>query len=149
MTAFKLECTIKRPTGTHAPMPPTQMHPHGKTYWFKPTDKDDPYSQHVADVADPQHLAMFLRVTQSFRFAEAPESVPARGTEGAAGGGPLVDPLPVPFPTPEPALDGFPEDDDELRALFERTVGRKPSHKAMRETMIAQIRAATQAGETA
>lgn len=36
--------------------------------------------------------------------------------------------------------------DDELRAIFEQEVGRKPHHKAGRDTMIAQIEAA-RAGE--
>lgn len=33
--------------------------------------------------------------------------------------------------------------DDDLRALFEKAVGRKPSHRAARETLIDQIKQAT------
>lgn len=133
--SFLVECTIRRKNGTHPTMWPTDMYPEGKTYHFEPRDGDE---RHLALVDDPAHLARFASIESSFRIVSAPAPVmatePAEGTEGAAsgGGGPL--------PNPTLGTEGFPEDDAELRAMFERVIGRKPSHRALRETMIDQIR---------
>lgn len=142
MQPITVECTIRRKNGSLIEMPPSRMNPNGKNYKFKPADKDDPYSPHVADVADGQHLAMLLKVSESFRIVEAADEAPARGTGGgeAGGGAPTADPQTTQAPD-----DGFPEDIEDVRAMFTAVIGRAPSARAHRDTMIDQIKQAQQA----
>lgn len=135
IATFLVECTIRRKAGTHPFMFPTDRHPDGKQYHFQPRSTDDP--RHVAEVDCIVHLRRFLEC-EGFQIVDAPAPLQAPaatvGKEGGeAGGGASL---------PNPAdQDAFPEDMDALRVLFEAEMGRRPSHRALRETMIAQIKA--------
>lgn len=158
-TIFLVESTIRRKNGSHPFMPPTDKYPQGKQYHFEPRSNDDP--RHLAEVDCIVHLQRFASI-EGFQIVDAPAPLtapgPAVGKEGGEAGGGASLPNPAET-TPEPQTaapaatdpapavthaaepDGFPEDMDALRALFEAEVGRQPSHRALRETMITQIEA--------
>lgn len=156
--ALPVELTIRRKGGSTAHMPPTDQHPNGKTYHFKPSDTDE---RHIALVGDTAHLQRFLSIEGYKLLSMAPVAVhDAEGKGGDVTGGnvatatpapeepapaPVVLPEPAPEPTePEPAppsdLTGM--TDDELKALFEVELGRKPKATISRKVLIASIEAA-------
>lgn len=69
-----IECTIRRPDGTHVDI-------KGTDYWFRPASEGEP---HLAQVAQ-EHVQPFLDVPESFRVIEEPKkSEPTRVQERTA-----------------------------------------------------------------
>ena len=161
---MNIECLLKRPGGTRIAL-------GGTAYHFKPDDLD----RHVASVENPDHSKLLLGITEGYRsldplppaqvtladalailrqqFPDADlskivgytaEPAPAE-TEAIA---------PVDAATEAVAADAGKDDgdfadmsDDDLRAEFEKLLGRKPHQKMLRETMVAQIIAALSGDE--
>ncbi len=161
---MNIECLLKRPGGTRIAL-------GGTAYHFKPDDLD----RHVASVENPDHSKLLLGITEGYRsldplppaqvtladalailrqqFPDADlskivgytaEPAPAE-TEAIA---------PVDAATEAVAADDGKDDgafadmsDDDLRAEFEKLLGRKPHQKMLRETMVAQIIAALSGDE--
>jgi hypothetical protein len=161
---MNIECLLKRPGGTRIAL-------GGTAYHFKPDDLD----RHVASVENPDHSKLLLGITEGYRsldplppaqvtladalailrqqFPDADlskivgytaEPAPAE-TEAIA---------PVDAATEAVAADDDKDDgafadlsDDDLRAEFEKLLGRKPHQKMLRETMVAQIIAALSGDE--
>lgn len=59
---MKIECILRREGGTRAEI-------GGTTYHFKPVDLPD--APHLADIADREHIARFLSITEGYRLAES------------------------------------------------------------------------------
>ncbi len=159
---MKIESIIKRPGGTKVTM--------GKTlYHFKPDEKD----QHVAEVEDQGHIAVFLGITDGYRSLEPLPVVdvsldealavikarfPDKDIEAFLYGATAPESLLATTPAGEQQSDegsdaaevatdkdpaGLADlSDEELRAEFEKLIGRKPHANMLRENMEAQITAA-------
>lgn len=139
----------------------------GKTrYRFRPDPTHD--DAWIATVTDPDHIQRFLGVPEGYRLVQMLEQTPIKVEAAPLGLGIAPEPKePVaPAPKPEPVQQQVTEaakapeptpqtapsepqvwtaealavlDDDKLRDAFRASVGRAPSSRAGRETMIAQI----------
>jgi len=134
-----IECTLKRKDGSRIDIDGTEYH-------FQPSEAHG--GRHVCAVSNPDHIAIFLGISESYKMlgiANADEAKGvARNEKEPDGDAAIADPDPVSdqnehHNTPTTIADLT---DAELRAHFELTVGRKPNPKAKRETLIAQIEAA-------
>lgn len=138
-TPLLIESILKREGGTVIPMPNPDV-----TYHFAP----DQEGRHVAVVADPGHAQRFMQITEGFRLVGA-VAAPPMGAKIEAPAAPeapapaAAQPVTAPAPQPDnlpPVASGLAAlSDADLRALFEQETGRKPHHKAGRETIISQI----------
>lgn len=136
-TPLLIESILKRGGGSVIPMPNPEI-----TYHFAP----DQEGRHVAVVADPGHAQRFMQIPEGFRLVGA-VAAPPMGARIEAPAAPEAPTAPAPEPVSEaetdnlppvdPGLDHLPDAD--LRALYEQETGRKPHHKAGRETIISQI----------
>lgn len=133
--------------------------PDGTEYHFKPAE---PGAPHIANVREA-HVRLFLAHPEAYRLVEgqsapaAPVEPPPAPAPSAPPPAPTVAPSAAPGATVQQALGSAPAapveppapagdlsamSDDDLRAEFERSVGRKPSPRAGRDTMISQIETA-------
>lgn len=163
---MKIESILKRPGGTKVTMGDTLYH-------FAPNEQD----QHVAEVENPDHAKVFLNIPEGYRSLDPiqPQQVSLEDAMAVlkaqfpnADFSALTAAVPAPAaatsePDPEPdAQDADDADDEaeddpagladlsdeELRAEFEKLIGRKPHANMLRENMEAQITAAlTEAGK--
>lgn len=164
---MKIESILKRPGGTKVTMGDSLYH-------FAPNEQD----QHVAEVENPDHAKVFLNIPEGYRSLDPiqPQQVSLEDAMAVlkaqfpnADFSALTAAVPAPAaatsePDPEPdAQDADDADDEaeddpagladlsdeELRAEFEKLIGRKPHAKILRENMEAQITAAltTEAGK--
>ena len=146
---MNIECLLKRPGGTRIAL-------GGTAYHFKPDDLD----RHVASVENPDHSKLLLGITEGYRsldplppaqvtladaLAILRQQFPDADLSKIAGN--VAEPAPA--ETEAVAADAGKDDgdfadmsDDDLRAEFEKLLGRKPHQKMLRETMVAQIIAA-------
>lgn len=132
---MKIERILKDPGGT------TVALPDGTEYHFKPAA---PGAPHIANVHEA-HVRLFLAHPEAYRLIEGqafpatpvPLQEPVQPAPAALGAAPAE-----PVALKEPAGDLSALSDDDLRAEFERSVGRKPSPRAGRDTMISQIETA-------
>ena len=161
---MNIECLLKRPGGTRIAL-------GGTAYHFKPDDLD----RHVASVENPDHSKLLLGITEGYRSLDP--LPPAQVTLADALAilrqqfpdadlskivGYTAEPAPaeteavaaVDAATEAVAADAGKDDgafadmsDDDLRAEFEKLLGRKPHQKMLRETMVAQIIAALSGDE--
>lgn len=124
--------------------------PDGTEYHFKPAA---PGAPHIANVREA-HVRLFLAHPEAYRIVEsapaapvepppapAPSAPPVATVQPALGSAPSAAPA-APVEPPAEAADLSAMSDDDLRAEFERSVGRKPSPRAGRDTMISQIETA-------
>ena len=157
---MKIESILKRPGGTKVTMGDSLYH-------FAPNEQD----QHVAEVENPDHAKVFLNITEGYRSLDPiqPQQVSLEDAMAVlkaqfpnADFSALTAAVPAPAaansePNPEPdaqepddAGDDAEDDpagladmsDEELRAEFEKLIGRKPHANMLRENMEAQITAA-------
>lgn len=158
---MKIESILKRPGGTKVTMGDSLYH-------FAPNEQD----QHVAEVENPDHAKVFLNIPEGYRSLDPiqPQQVSLEDAmavlkaqfpnadfsalTAAAGPAPAVatsEPDPEPdAQEPDDAGDDAEDDpagladmsDEELRAEFEKLIGRKPHAAMLRENMEAQITAA-------
>lgn len=158
---MKIESILKRPGGTKVTMGDSLYH-------FAPNEQD----QHVAEVENPDHAKVFLNIPEGYRSLDPiqPQQVSLEDAmavlkaqfpnadfsalTAAAGPAPAADTSePDPEPDaqePDDAGDDAEDDpagladmsDEELRAEFEKLIGRKPHANMLRENMEAQITAA-------
>ena len=157
---MKIESILKRPGGTKVTMGDSLYH-------FAPNDQD----QHVAEVENPDHAKVFLNIPEGYRSLDPiqPQQVSLEDAMAVlkaqfpnADFSALTAAVPAPAaansePDPEPdaqepddAGDDAEDDpagladmsDEELRAEFEKLIGRKPHANMLRENMEAQITAA-------
>lgn len=163
---MKIESILKRPGGTKVTMGDSLYH-------FAPNEQD----QHVAEVENPDHAKVFLNIPEGYRSLDPiqPQQVSLEDAMAVlkaqfpnADFSALTAAVPAPAaatsePDPEPdAQDADDADDEaeddpagladlsdeELRAEFEKLIGRKPHANMLRENMEAQITAAlTEAGK--
>ena len=161
---MNIECLLKRPGGTRIAL-------GGTAYHFKPDDLD----RHVASVENPDHSKLLLGITEGYRsldplppaqvtladaLAILRQQFPDADLSKIAGN--VAEPAPaeteavapVDAATEAVAADDGEDDgafadmsDDDLRAEFEKLLGRKPHQKMLRETMVAQIIAALSGDE--
>ena len=161
---MNIECLLKRPGGTRIAL-------GGTAYHFKPDDLD----RHVASVENPDHSKLLLGITEGYRsldplppaqvtvadaLAILRQQFPDADRSKIAGN--VAEPAPaeteavaaVDAATEAVAADAGKDDgdfadmsDDDLRAEFEKLLGRKPHQKMLRETMVAQIIAALSGDE--
>ena len=155
---MNIECLLKRPGGTRIAL-------GGTAYHFKPDDLE----RHVASVENPDHSKLLLGITEGYRSLDP--LPPAQVTLADALAilrqqfpdadlskivGNVAEPVaePAPAETEAVAADDDKDDgafadlsDDDLRAEFEKLLGRKPHQKMLRETMVAQIIAALSGDE--
>ena len=161
---MNIECLLKRPGGTRIAL-------GGTAYHFKPDDLD----RHVASVENPDHSKLLLGITEGYRsldplppaqvtladaLAILRQQFPDADLSKIAGN--VAEPAPaeteavapVDAATEAVAADDDKDDgafadmsDDDLRAEFEKLLGRKPHQKMLRETMVAQIIAALSGDE--
>ena len=161
---MNIECLLKRPGGTRIAL-------GGTAYHFKPDDLD----RHVASVENPDHSKLLLGITAGYRsldplppaqvtladaLAILRQQFPDADLSKIAGN--VAEPAPaeteavapVDAATEAVAADDDKDDgafadmsDDDLRAEFEKLLGRKPHQKMLRETMVAQIIAALSGDE--
>lgn len=148
-----IERILRDPDGTKVRLGATE-------YRFRPIWNDGP---HVARVEDEAHQSVLLSIREGYREYTGP--MPDVGTAAAAIGALITPPAaPAPIPAPVDPAPVEPEqtnpddngadqaasdaatdfdalDDDALRALFKDEIGRAPSPRAGRDTMIAQIEA--------
>ena len=158
---MKIESILKRPGGTKVTMGESLYH-------FAPNEQD----QHVAEVENPDHAKVFLNIPEGYRSLDPiqPQQVSLEDAmavlkaqfpnadfsalTAAAGPAPEAgtsEPDPEPdAQEPDDAGDDTEDDpagladmsDEELRAEFEKLIGRKPHANMLRENMEAQITAA-------
>lgn len=157
---MKIESILKRPGGTKVTMGDSLYH-------FAPNEQD----QHVAEVENPDHAKVFLNIPEGYRSLDPiqPQQVSLEDAMAVlkaqfpnADFSALTAAVPAPAaansePNPEPdaqepddAGDDAEDDpagladmsDEELRAEFEKLIGRKPHANMLRENMEAQITAA-------
>lgn len=158
---MKIESILKRPGGTKVTM-------GSALYHFAPNEQD----QHVAEVENPDHAKVFLNIPEGYRSLDPiqPQQVSLEDAmavlkaqfpnadfsalTAAAGPAPAAansEPDPEPdAQEPDDAGDDVEDDpagladmsDEELRAEFEKLIGRKPHANMLRENMEAQITAA-------
>ncbi len=158
---MKIESILKRPGGTKVTMGDSLYH-------FAPNEQD----QHVAEVENPDHAKVFLNIPEGYRSLDPiqPQQVSLEDAmavlkaqfpnadfsalTAAAGHAPAAatsEPDPEPdAQEPDDAGDDAEDDpagladmsDEELRAEFEKLIGRKPHANMLRENMEAQITAA-------
>lgn len=158
---MKIESILKRPGGTKVTMGDSLYH-------FAPNEQD----QHVAEVENPDHAKVFLNIPEGYRSLDPiqPQQVSLEDAmavlkaqfpnadfsalTAAAGPAPEAgtsEPDPEPdAQEPDDAGDDAEDDpagladmsDEELRAEFEKLIGRKPHANMLRENMEAQITAA-------
>ena len=157
---MKIESILKRPGGTKVTMGDSLYH-------FAPNEQD----QHVAEVENPDHAKVFLNIPEGYRSLDPiqPQQVSLEDAMAVlkaqfpnADFSALTAAVPAPAaatsePDPEPdaqepddAGDDAEDDpagladmsDEELRAEFEKLIGRKPHAAMLRENMEAQITAA-------
>jgi len=81
--------------------------------------REDENGDHVAMVSNPKHLQRLLSIVEGYEIHAMPEPVAA----------------------PADATDLSALDEDQIRAVYEAELKRKPHHNAKRETMVAQIEA--------
>lgn len=158
---MKIESILKRPGGTKVTMGDSLYH-------FAPNEQD----QHVAEVENPDHAKVFLNIPEGYRSLDPiqPQQVSledamavlkaqfpnadfsaltAAAVPAPAAGTSEPDPEPD-AQEPDDAGDDAEDDpagladmsDEELRAEFEKLIGRKPHANMLRENMEAQITAA-------
>lgn len=89
-----IECKIKRPDGTHVPMP------SGIDYHFKP-ESAAPEARHLCEVDNEDDLARFLAIPEGYKIAR--EDAAKRATTALA---PAPAPAAAPAPSQEPKGDG-------------------------------------------
>ena len=157
---MKIESILKRQGGTKVTMGDSLYH-------FAPNEQD----QHVAEVENPDHAKVFLNIPEGYRSLDPiqPQQVSLEDAMAVlkaqfpnADFSALTAAVPAPAaatsePDPEPdAQDADDADDEaeddpagladlsdeELRAEFEKLIGRKPHANMLRENMEAQITAA-------
>ena len=157
---MKIESILKRQGGTKVTM-------GSALYHFAPNEQD----QHVAEVENPDHAKVFLNIPEGYRSLDPiqPQQVSLEDAMAVlkaqfpnADFSALTAAVPAPAaatsePDPEPdaqepddAGDDAEDDpagladmsDEELRAEFEKLIGRKPHSNMLRENMEAQITAA-------
>jgi hypothetical protein len=143
---MNIERILKDPGGT------TVALPDGTEYHFKPAA---PGAPHIANVHEA-HVRLFLAHPEAYRLVEG-QSAPAAPVEPNPAPAPSAPPPAqtvaadqqalgsapaAPVEPPAPAGDLSALSDDDLRVEFERSVGRKPSPRAGRDTMISQIETA-------
>ena len=157
---MKIESILKRPGGTKVTMGDSLYH-------FAPNEQD----QHVAEVENTDHAKVFLNITEGYRSLDPiqPQQVSLEDAMAVlkaqfpnADFSALTAAVPAPAadtsePDPKPdaqepddAGDDAEDDpagladmsDEELRAEFEKLIGRKPHSNMLRENMEAQITAA-------
>lgn len=158
---MKIESILKRPGGTKVTMGDSLYH-------FAPNEQD----QHVAEVENPDHAKVFLNIPEGYRSLDPiqPQQVSLEDAMAVlkaqfpnadfsaltAAAGPALaaatsEPDPEPdAQEPDDAGDDAEDDpagladmsDEELRAEFEKLIGRKPHAAMLRENMEAQITAA-------
>ncbi|MDP0928508.1 hypothetical protein Q0601_15080 [Paracoccus onubensis] len=149
---MKIECLRRRPKGTVVTI-------GTETYHFRPENSSD--GPHVADVTIKAHVTRFLEIKEGYRRLAGEK--PAKGdsdhqtgttdttiTPGTDNAGNQQTNTGNGEGQNDSGNDNAPyllegTSDDDLRAIFEKEVGRKPSPKAGRDTMIAQIKAALEA----
>lgn len=128
---MKIELKLKRAGGSKIDMG------DGTTYHFKPEDGRHE-SPHVAEVGDSKHMKRLLSIEGYEIFdpdsASQPEPEPIEPVPTVDGGnlmdGTTGDEIP---------LDQMTETD--LRATYERELGKKPHHRAGMEKLIEDIEA--------
>lgn len=145
-SAVIIESIIKRPGGSTVTLGDID-------YRFEP----DHQGRHVAVVENPVHIDRLLSIREGFRLLEAapkgnaPAPVPA-GAMQAAPVAPAIQPSEPEGDEgrgddadkePEGAADGALEDMSlaQVREVFKVELGRNPSPKSIKETLIAQIEA--------
>ena len=157
---MKIESILKRPGGTKVTMGDSLYH-------FAPNEQD----QHVAEVENPDHAKAFLNIPEGYRSLDPiqPQQVSLEDAMAVLKAQfPNADFSALTAAVPEPAAatsepdqepdaqdaddaDDEAEDDpagladlsdEELRAEFEKLIGRKPHANMLRENMEAQITAA-------
>ena len=157
---MKIESILKRPGGTKVTMGDSLYH-------FAPNEQD----QHVAEVENPDHAKVFLNIPEGYRSLDPiqPQQVSLEDAMAVlkaqfpnADFSALTAAVPAPAPAnsePDPEPDAQEPDDagddaeddpagladmsdEELRAEFEKLIGRKPHANMLRENMEAQITAA-------
>ncbi|QCP84329.1 hypothetical protein EYE35_01145 [Cereibacter sphaeroides] len=120
-----IECLRIRQGGTYAPI-------GDKEYRFF---ERQPGGPHVAEVTDPEHIAIFLAIT-AYVPAEEPAAAPEK-LEPAQLVAPAAPEPPAPVdPAARPLEDMT---DEEIDAAYVALFGRKPHWRAKRETIIADI----------
>lgn len=139
-----LQCILIRKGGTHVEFP------DGASYHFAPNAEGD----HVCEVSDPDHMAWFLSVKEAYRIYRPKATAPVADVQTPAATTNQTPAAVAPSATQEPpaaaglglpageklsieALRG--SDIEKVREVFEAEIGRKPSHVAKAETLIAQI----------
>lgn len=158
--AIIIESKIQRKGGTLVDL-------DGTTYHFTPDAK----GRHVAVVSNPEHIAKFLQIPEGYRMLVAAPATPvaaAQITQGVVSDqvlGPvdaqvvtvpgslaIIKPAPAIQPTVDAPADQDPgqttttSDLDamslaEVREVFKVELGRNPSPKSIKETLVAQIEA--------
>lgn len=148
-SAVIIESIIKRPGGSTVTLGDID-------YRFEP----DHQGRHVAVVENPVHIDRLLSIREGFRLLEAAPkaNAPAPVAAGAMQAAPVQQATPAPVTTepegdegrgddsdkkPEGAADGALEDMSlsQIREVFKVELGRNPSPKSIKETLIAQIEA--------
>lgn len=111
--------------------------------------REDENGDHVAMVSNPRHIQRLLSITEGFEIhvaneptAESVTVTPAQAPETVPEMIAAVTTPPPSHPAPEAAGGTLEEQsDDQIRAVYEAELQRKPHHNAKRETMLAQIEA--------
>lgn len=138
-----IRCLLKRKGGSNITMA------DGKVIAFRPDENDD----HIAMVSDPAHIQRLLGIPEGYTIHTGPvepvkaDAAPvALKAPDAPAAKPAADkPEAAPVTEAKPAVAATTDlaamASDDLRALFESEVGRKPHPNAKPETLIAQIEA--------
>lgn len=139
--AIIIESKIQRKGGTLVDL-------DGTTYHFTPDAK----GRHVAEVSNPEHIAKFLQIPEGYRMLVVAPVAPIAAeqiTQGVVSGQVLgpVDAEVVTVPgnqAPEPVTSTADLEAmslAEVREVFKAELGRNPSPKSIKETLVAQIEA--------
>lgn len=139
--AIIIESKIQRKGGTLVDL-------DGTIYHFTPDAK----GRHVAAVSNPEHIAKFLQIPEGYRMLVAAPVAPVAAeqiTQGVVSGQVLgpVDAQVVTVPgnqAPEPVTSTADLEVmslAEVREVFKVELGRNPSPKSIKETLVAQIEA--------
>lgn len=166
MPKLLIECILKRPGGTLVEL-------DGLNYHFKPLNDPAGLGRDVCFVENTKHAQRFMGIPEGYRLAEdaepavltapVPPAPPAPARVAApppapdpTPGGVLMDPVTLPEPVPQTAIDAnapgstqpsaLPSEEElaamdlePLRAQAELELGRKPSPKAKEPLLISQI----------
>lgn len=158
---MKIESILKRAGGSKVTLGATLYH-------FKPDEQD----RHVAEVENPGHVEVLLRIPEGYRSLDPlpPQQVSVEDamavlrakfpnadfsalTAGPSEPAPATETGEIVVPVDPSEQDSEDDNeaeasqladlsDEELRAEFEKLIGRKPHANMLRETMEAQVLAA-------